>query len=103
MGVVQALALPRQGLAVVGEPALQHGPFAGVDRKPRTTAIVRKAVGVARLNMMRSRPGIALRNATIATLSKAGPALFLRSFDGIADWRPPRPPYASDETRVGTP
>ncbi|MFE9642593.1 FAD-dependent oxidoreductase [Streptomyces sp. NPDC006365] len=66
------------------------------DRKPRTTAIARKAVGVARLNMMRSRPGIVLRNATVAVVSKAGPGLFLRSFDSIADWRPPRPPYASD-------
>ena len=72
-------------------------------RKPRTTAIARKAVSVARLNMMRNRPGIALRNAVVAAVSKAGPALFLRGFDGIADWRPPQSPYASDETRVGTP
>jgi 2-polyprenyl-6-methoxyphenol hydroxylase-like FAD-dependent oxidoreductase len=73
------------------------------DRKPRTTAISRKAVGVARLNMMSSRPGIALRNAAVAVVSKAGPALLLRSFDGIADWRPPQRPYASDEARAGTP
>ncbi|GAA2636281.1 FAD-dependent monooxygenase [Streptomyces vastus] len=70
------------------------------DRKPRTTAIGRKAVGVARLNMMRSRPGILLRNATVAVVSKAGPGLFLRSFDGIADWRPPQPPYASDRAHT---
>ncbi len=70
-------------------------------RKPRTTAIARKAVGVARVDMVRNRPGTALRNATVAVVSKAGPALFLRSFDGIADWRPPQSPYASDETRVG--
>ncbi|MFD9444402.1 FAD-dependent monooxygenase [Streptomyces sp. NPDC060006] len=72
-------------------------------RKPRTTGISRKAVGVARLNMMRSRPGIMLRDAAITMVSKAGPALFLRSFDGIADWRPPRSPYASDETGVRVP
>ncbi|MFH9006315.1 hypothetical protein ACH4E5_24145 [Streptomyces afghaniensis] len=33
--------------------------------------------------------------------SKAGPALFLRSFDGIADWRPPQQPYASGQTPAG--
>ncbi|NGO46771.1 FAD-dependent monooxygenase [Streptomyces ureilyticus] len=71
-----------------------------VARKPRTTAIVRQAVGAARLNMMRSRPGIVLRNAAIAMVSKAGPGLFLRSFDSIADWRPPGPPYASDRAHT---
>jgi 2-polyprenyl-6-methoxyphenol hydroxylase-like FAD-dependent oxidoreductase len=71
------------------------------DREPRTTAITRKAVGVARLTMMRSRPGTAVRNTAIAVLSKAGPALFLRSFDGIADWRPPQQPYASHEVKNG--
>ncbi|NGO12136.1 hypothetical protein G5C60_32165 [Streptomyces sp. HC44] len=70
------------------------------DRKPRTTAIARKAVGAGRLSLMRSRPGIALRNATIAAVSKAAPALLLRSFDGIADWRPPKPPYASDQAHT---
>ncbi|MFF4350028.1 FAD-dependent oxidoreductase [Streptomyces sp. NPDC001530] len=69
------------------------------DRKPRTTAIARKAVQVARLNMMSNRVGIAVRDTVIAALSKAGPALFLRSFDGIADWRPPGQPYASPEVR----
>ena len=28
------------------------------------------------------------------------PGLFLRSFDVIADWRPPRPPYASDRAHT---
>ncbi|GAA3814780.1 FAD-dependent monooxygenase [Streptomyces phyllanthi] len=73
-----------------------------VARRPRTTAIARKAVSVARLNMMSSRVGMAVRNATIAALSQAGPALFERGFDGIADWHPPRPPYASDEASVGS-
>jgi hypothetical protein len=58
------------------------------------------AVGAARLNMMRSRPGIVLRNAAVAVTSKAGPGLFLRSFDSIADWRPPQPPYASDRVHT---
>ncbi|MPY62292.1 FAD-dependent monooxygenase [Streptomyces spongiae] len=72
-------------------------------RQPRTTAIARKAVGVARLNMMSGRAGTAVRDAVVAAFSKAAPGLLLRSFDGIADWRPPPPPYASDEARAGTP
>ncbi|MFJ8146213.1 FAD-dependent monooxygenase [Streptomyces sp. NPDC096048] len=58
-------------------------------RLPRTTGVVRQAVKVARLNLMTNRAGIAVRDTAIAALSKAGPALFLRGFDGIADWRPP--------------
>ncbi|MGW0613858.1 FAD-dependent monooxygenase [Streptomyces sp. NPDC002788] len=70
-------------------------------RLPRTTAVARKAVTVARLNLMSSRAGIAVRDTAVAALSKAGPALFLRSFDGIADWRPPQQPYASEDTPAG--
>ncbi|MDG9693379.1 monooxygenase [Streptomyces sp. Alain-F2R5] len=70
-------------------------------RLPRTTAVARRAVKVARLNLMTGRAGVAVRDAAIAALSKAGPALFLRSFDDIADWRPPRSPYASRQTQVG--
>ena len=58
-------------------------------RLPRTTAIARQAVRVARLNLMTGRAGTAVRDTALAALSKAGPALFLRGFDGIADWRPP--------------
>ncbi|MEU9354608.1 FAD-dependent monooxygenase [Streptomyces griseoloalbus] len=70
-------------------------------RLPRTTAIARQAVKVARLNLMTGRVGIAVRDHAIAALSKAGPALFLRGFDGIADWRPPQQPYASQRTTAG--
>ncbi|MCT9143907.1 FAD-dependent oxidoreductase [Streptomyces violarus] len=70
-------------------------------RLPRTTAVARKAVRVARLNLMTSRAGIAVRDTAVAALSKAGPALFLRGFDGIADWRPPHQPYASEQTPAG--
>ncbi|WND40475.1 FAD-dependent monooxygenase [Streptomyces sp. BB1-1-1] len=70
-------------------------------RLPRTTGVVRQAVRVARLNLMTNRAGIAVRDTAIAALSKAGPALFLRGFDGIADWRPPQEPYASQQTQVG--
>ncbi|WP_171107296.1 MULTISPECIES: FAD-dependent oxidoreductase [Streptomyces] len=70
-------------------------------RLPRTTAVARQAVKVARLNMMSNRAGMAVRDAVIAALSKAGPALLLRGFDGIADWRPPGQPYASEQTPAG--
>ncbi|MFD5739176.1 FAD-dependent monooxygenase [Streptomyces massasporeus] len=70
-------------------------------RLPRTTAIARQAVKVARLSLMSSRAGIAVRDTTLAALSKAGPALFLRGFDGIADWAPPQRPYASGQTPAG--
>ncbi|WP_031033449.1 FAD-dependent monooxygenase [Streptomyces sp. NRRL F-5650] len=70
-------------------------------RLPRTTAITRKAVKVARLNLTGNRAKIAVRDTAIRALSTAGPALFLRSFDGIADWRPPQSPYASPRTQDG--
>ncbi|GAA2527911.1 MULTISPECIES: FAD-dependent monooxygenase [Streptomyces] len=70
-------------------------------RLPRTTAIARRAVKVARLNMMTNRAGIAVRDNAVAALSKAGPALFLRGFDGIADWRPPGGTTRSSEAGSG--
>ncbi|MGW5617876.1 FAD-dependent monooxygenase [Streptomyces sp. NPDC003877] len=70
-------------------------------RLPRTTAIARRAVRVARLNLMTGRAGVAVRNTAMAALSKAGPALFLRGFDGIADWRPQQQPYASQQAPAG--
>ncbi|WP_086562061.1 FAD-dependent monooxygenase [Streptomyces africanus] len=70
-------------------------------RLPRTTAVARQAVKVARLNLMTSRVGTVVRDTALAALSKAGPALFLRSFDGIADWRPPQQTYASEQTPAG--
>ncbi|MEV6833705.1 FAD-dependent oxidoreductase [Streptomyces sp. NPDC051133] len=68
-------------------------------RLPRTTAVARRAVRVARLDMADNPVAVAVRDTVIAALSKAGPALFLRGFDGIADWRPP---YASGEAQAGT-
>ncbi|MET9442206.1 FAD-dependent oxidoreductase [Streptomyces sp. NPDC006610] len=69
-------------------------------RLPRTTGIARKAVRIARVNMAGSRAAVAARDTLLTVLSKAGPALFLRGFDGIADWRPPPPPYASLQAGV---
>ncbi|MFG3016605.1 FAD-dependent monooxygenase [Streptomyces cinerochromogenes] len=79
-----------------------HGPDLAAytaARLPRTTAIARQAVRVARLSMTGNRAAVAVRNTALAALSQAGPALFLRSFDGIADWRPP---YASGRHHAGT-
>ncbi|GGW62767.1 FAD-dependent monooxygenase [Streptomyces caelestis] len=70
-------------------------------RLPRTTAIARQAVRVARLNLMTSRAGTAVRDTAMAALSKAGPALFLRGFDGITDWRPPGDTARSSEAGSG--
>lgn len=42
-------------------------------RLPRTTAIARKAVATARLNLMPGRPGRALRNTAPAAESKLSP------------------------------
>jgi hypothetical protein len=58
-------------------------------------------VKIARLNMTGNRVLMAVRDTAITALSMAGPALFLRGFDGIADWRPPRPPYAAVQAGAG--
>ncbi|MFR0354025.1 FAD-dependent monooxygenase [Streptomyces sediminimaris] len=70
-------------------------------RLPRTTAIVRRSVSAARLNLMSNRAAIALRDTAIAALSRAVPGLLLRGFDPVAGWRPPRQPYASGSTPAG--
>ncbi|MGW4756776.1 FAD-dependent monooxygenase [Streptomyces chartreusis] len=71
-------------------------------RLPRTTAVARQAVRVGRLNMMTGRAAIAVRNSALAAVSKAAPLLFLRGFEGIADWWPPQAPYAAGKTRQAT-
>ncbi|CAM5605847.1 monooxygenase [Streptomyces pilosus] len=58
-------------------------------RLPRTTAIARRAVRAARLNMGTGRMATVVRDSALIALSRTAPALFLRGFDGIADWRPP--------------
>ncbi|NMO33017.1 NAD(P)-binding protein [Streptomyces sp. GMY01] len=67
-------------------------------RLPRTTAVARRAARVARVNMTGNRAGIVLRDTLIVTASRLRPGLLLRGFDGIADWRPPQPPYAAVRT-----
>ncbi|MFE4620620.1 FAD-dependent monooxygenase [Streptomyces sp. NPDC056747] len=59
------------------------------DRLPRTTAIVRKAARTGAVTLLSARPAVALRSALVGAVSRFGPGLVLRGFDGIADWRPP--------------
>ncbi|MFF3462829.1 FAD-dependent monooxygenase [Streptomyces sp. NPDC001984] len=93
------LALPHSRLrSSGGTPISTDLPAYTAARLPRTTAIARQAVRVARLNMTGNRAAIAVRNTAIAALSAAGPALLMRGFDDIAGWRPP---YPSEEARVG--
>ncbi|MFF7178817.1 FAD-dependent monooxygenase [Streptomyces sp. NPDC008121] len=61
------------------------------ERLPRTTAIVRKAARTGRLTLVSARPAVAVRDTLIAAVSRFGPGLVLRGFDGIADWKPPAP------------
>ncbi|MFG1668488.1 FAD-dependent monooxygenase [Streptomyces sp. Y7] len=91
--VEDAVVLAHHGDDLVGYSAA---------RLPRTTAVARRAVRVGRLNMMTGRTAIAVRNTALAAVSKAAPLLFLRGFEGIADWRPPQAPYAAGETRQAT-
>ncbi|MFE4453955.1 FAD-dependent monooxygenase [Streptomyces sp. NPDC056796] len=64
-------------------------------RVPRTTAMVRKAARVSRMTGLAGGPAVALRNALMSAVSRLGPGLVLRTFDGICDWRPPQRTYAA--------
>ncbi|MGW7414733.1 FAD-dependent monooxygenase [Streptomyces sp. NPDC054863] len=64
------------------------------DRLPRTMGIVNRSAKVAKLMMLSSTPAVALRDG-LMTLARFGPGLALRTFDGIADWRPPQRTYAA--------
>ncbi|MGW6420106.1 FAD-dependent oxidoreductase [Streptomyces sp. NPDC055055] len=66
------------------------------DRLPRTTTLVRKAARTGALTMLSARPAVALRTALVGAVSRFGPGLVLRGFDGVCDWRPPvGPPRAA--------
>ncbi|MCX4536545.1 FAD-dependent monooxygenase [Streptomyces sp. NBC_00841] len=65
------------------------------DRLPRTGAIVRKAAQVARLMCLTGAASVAVRDTLMSAVSRLGPALVLRTFDGIADWQPPQHTYAA--------
>lgn len=80
----------------VGEGAAAYSAA----RLPRTTAIVRKAAQVSRLMQLSGQPAVALRNGLMSAVSRLGPGIVLRTFDGIADWQPPQRTYAAG-TRTG--
>ncbi|MGW1883797.1 FAD-dependent monooxygenase [Streptomyces sp. NPDC001970] len=65
------------------------------DRLPRTMGIVRQATRTGRMAMLSSPAAVAVRDTLVAAVSRFGPGLVLRSFDGIADWRPPQHTYAA--------
>ncbi|MFF3324816.1 FAD-dependent monooxygenase [Streptomyces sp. NPDC002889] len=67
----------------------------GAERLPRTSAIVRKSARVSRLMALSSPPAVAARNTLMSAASRLGPGLVLRTFDSIADWRPPQRTYAA--------
>ncbi|MBT2388199.1 FAD-dependent monooxygenase [Streptomyces sp. ISL-1] len=64
-------------------------------RLPRTTGIVRRAANIGRLMSLTSAPAVAVRDTLISAVSRLAPGLVLRTFDGIADWRPPHRTYAA--------
>ncbi|MCX4450391.1 FAD-dependent monooxygenase [Streptomyces sp. NBC_01789] len=68
------------------------------DRLPRTAAVVRKADRVSRLMSLSGAPAVAVRDFLMSAASRLGPGLVLRTFDGIADWRPPGDTYAAGKT-----
>ncbi|NWF30383.1 FAD-dependent monooxygenase [Streptomyces sp. PKU-EA00015] len=65
------------------------------ERLPRTMAVVRKSARVARLMALSGTPAVAVRETLMSAVSRLGPGLVLRTFDGIADWRPPQRTYAA--------
>lgn len=70
------------------------------ERLPRTMGIVRQATRTSRMALHDSAVGVAVRDALVATVSRLGPGLILRGFDGIADWQPPgRPSPKSGQGR----
>ncbi|MER8157892.1 FAD-dependent monooxygenase [Streptomyces sp. NPDC094472] len=68
------------------------------DRLPRTMDVVRRSARTARMITLTSAPAVALRDTAIAAVGRLVPGLALRSFDGIADWRPPTRTYPSGGT-----
>ncbi|GGU45365.1 FAD-dependent monooxygenase [Streptomyces lavendofoliae] len=86
-GVVLAHHLPPHG-----DPGAGLAAYSAA-RVPRTTGVVRASARVARLLTFTSAPAVAVRE-TLMSLSRFGPGLALRAFDGIADWRPPQRTYS---------
>ncbi|MFD5425945.1 FAD-dependent monooxygenase [Streptomyces sp. NPDC127084] len=62
------------------------------ERLPRTMGVVRLATRIGRVALHDGAVGVAVRDALIRAVSRFGPGLVLRGFDGIADWEPPTRP-----------
>ncbi|MYU33846.1 MULTISPECIES: FAD-dependent monooxygenase [unclassified Streptomyces] len=91
-------------LAHHATPGADHGAALAAysaDRLPRTTAIVRKAAQACRLTRLSAAPAVALRDGLMSAVSRLGPGTVLRTFDGIADWRPPQRTYAAGTNDAG--
>ncbi|MFC7466934.1 FAD-dependent monooxygenase [Actinomadura keratinilytica] len=65
------------------------------DRLPRTSAVVARAAKAGALTLLRPALAVRARDALVATVSRLGPDLVLRSFAGITDWQPPERTYAA--------
>ncbi|KUH36062.1 MULTISPECIES: FAD-dependent oxidoreductase [Streptomyces] len=65
------------------------------ERRPRTTALIRRAERASRIMALRSPAALALRDGAIRAMAKVVPGLLLRGFDGVADWQPPVTPPGS--------
>lgn len=59
------------------------------DRRPRTTAMARRAERILKLTSLHSRAAVATRDAMVRAASTAVPGLLLRGFCGFTDWYPP--------------
>ncbi|MFF4487748.1 FAD-dependent oxidoreductase [Streptomyces sp. NPDC001544] len=87
------------GVVLAHHAAPDHDPTAALahydeQRRPRTTALIRRAESASRLMALRSPVALAVRDGAIQALSKLVSALLLRGFDGVADWHPPAVPKA---------
>lgn len=58
-------------------------------RSPRTADIVRQSARAGHLTHMRSGPGLALRDAALATVGRTAPGLFYGMLRATFSWRPP--------------
>ncbi|WP_432010925.1 FAD-dependent monooxygenase [Streptomyces cucumeris] len=76
------------------------------DRLPRTMDVVRRSDRAARMITLTGAASVALRNTAITAVGRLRPNLVLRTFDGVADWRPPGAAYPSGSgagARTGEP
>ncbi|MEU2112608.1 FAD-dependent monooxygenase [Streptomyces sp. NPDC019507] len=86
-----------------GDDVVGRLPAYTGDRLPRTMGIVRQATRTGRMAMLSGAGAVAARNALIRGVSRLGPGIVLRGFDGIADWRPPGRTYAAGAERTTAP